>query len=267
MDGADVTYACANCGARFAGRARMIYCCEECKSAAKRVRRRGYNLRPRERFSREARCEGCGAAFRSVTNGASRTGWTRCCSLACDRRRRSVVALLLKPAVVVTHRRTCGGCGSRFHTRISTQLYCSEWCRPSHYEWQPADRACCVCGQTFRANKWKRTCGDECGAEAVRRGKRAAKAKRRAVTRGRSAQSIDPVRVFDRDGWRCHLCGVKTPRELRGTCDPRAPELDHIVTLADGGAHTWGNVACACRCCNGAKSARSLGQLGLDFAA
>lgn len=48
----------------------------------------------------------------------------------------------------------------------------------------------------------------------MRRGKRAAKAKRRAVTRGRSAQSIDPVRVFDRDGWRCHLCGVKTPREL-----------------------------------------------------
>lgn len=98
---------------------------------------------------------------------------------------------------------------------------------------------------------------------------RAMKARRKAIVRGlgRKADKIDPIAVFERDKWRCHLCGHKTLKAKRGTCHSKAPELDHIVTLADGGTHTWGNVACACRSCNGAKSARSMGQLGLGFAA
>ena len=74
-------------------------------------------------------------------------------------------------------------------------------------------------------------------------------------------QSIKPIEVFERDNWRCHICHIKTPKELRGTFEPNAPELDHIVTLAEGGSHTYGNVACACRACNGKKGAKSLGQL------
>ena len=104
-------------------------------------------------------------------------------------------------------------------------------------------------------------------AAADAKSRRADKARRRAVERGAKADNIDPLRVFARDGWRCHLCGRRTPKALRGTCDPTAPELDHIVTLADGGEHTWGNVACACRACNNAKGARSMGQLGLGLAA
>lgn len=99
--------------------------------------------------------------------------------------------------------------------------------------------------------------------------RRATASKRNADRRSKvsSGDRIDPIRVFERDGWRCHLCGRATPKRLRGTARPRAPELDHIVTLADGGTHTWGNVACACRECNSNKGARSLGQLGLAIAA
>ncbi|WP_238346266.1 HNH endonuclease [Luteimonas saliphila] len=81
------------------------------------------------------------------------------------------------------------------------------------------------------------------------------------------ADSIDPLLVFERDKWACHLCGRKTPARLRGSCDPRAPEIDHVLPLAAGGTHTWGNVKCACRECNGRKSDRPLGQLGLELAA
>lgn len=102
-----------------------------------------------------------------------------------------------------------------------------------------------------------------CSAQCRDASHRAAKTKqnvsRRASTN--AGDRIDPISVFERDNWRCHLCRRSTPKRLRGTCDPRAPELDHVVTLADGGQHTWSNVACACRQCNGRKGAKSLGQL------
>lgn len=97
--------------------------------------------------------------------------------------------------------------------------------------------------------------------------RRVAKAKRRAVQRGAAAERIDPFKVFARDKWRCHLCGVKTRPGLRGSFDALAPELDHIVSLADGGSHTWSNVACACRKCNAGKGSQSIGQLHLGIAA
>jgi hypothetical protein len=44
-----------------------------------------------------------------------------------------------------------------------------------------------------------------------------------------------------------------------------APELDHIIPLASGGAHVWDNVQCTCRKCNGEKGAEVLGQLRLGL--
>lgn len=93
--------------------------------------------------------------------------------------------------------------------------------------------------------------------------KRMAKARRRAVERGVEAERFDPHEILARDGWRCHICGVSTPKRLRGSYDDRAPELDHIVPLAAGGKHTRQNTACACRKCNIMKSDKPLGQLRL----
>lgn len=100
-----------------------------------------------------------------------------------------------------------------------------------------------------------------CRIERDRAHARVAKSRRRARQRGVEAESIDPIEVFKRDGWMCQLCKCKTPRSKRGTYDDDAPELDHIVPLGKGGAHTWANVQCSCRKCNGAKGDRPLGQL------
>lgn len=137
---------------------------------------------------------------------------------------------------------------------------------------------CNCCNKAFiKRRKYQRSCSDDCWAalrEAARIRERrsptarAAKSRRKALARGcNGADRIDPIKVFERDKWRCHLCGIKTPIALRGTLDDKAPELEHIVSLADGGTHTWGNVACSCRRCNQSKGSTSFGQLGLGFAA
>lgn len=131
-----------------------------------------------------------------------------------------------------------------------------------------------------RKQRFQHYCGGSCkvaaaadamaryrSTDAYRAMKRKGKARRRAAMRGCAHEAIDPIKVFERDKWRCHLCGVKTLPSLRGSTDDRAPELEHIVSLADGGSHTWGNVACSCRRCNRTKGAASFGQLGLGFAA
>jgi len=73
------------------------------------------------------------------------------------------------------------------------------------------------------------------------------------------------IKILERDGWRCKLCGVRTPRSKRGTYADDAPEIDHIIPIAEGGDHAEYNVQCACRRCNIEKGARALGQLGLNF--
>lgn len=78
-------------------------------------------------------------------------------------------------------------------------------------------------------------------------------------------RAVTAPRVFARDGWRCQLCGTRTPKRLRGTYAPNAPELDHIVPIVAGGGHTWDNVQCSCRACNGKKGAKTLGQMRLTL--
>lgn len=142
-------------------------------------------------------------------------------------------------------------------------------------------RKCAHCGDTFiKPRPYARYCSSECvdghklkslmeyrASESYAASKRKAKAKRRAVSRAVDADHIDPIAVFERDRWRCHICGRKTLRSKRGTPHPLAPELEHIVALADGGQHTWGNVACSCRECNRKKGAQSFGQLALGIPA
>lgn len=74
-------------------------------------------------------------------------------------------------------------------------------------------------------------------------------------------ERIDPFEIFDRDKWRCRLCKVRTPKELRGTHEPNAPVIDHIIPLALGGPHTRANLQCLCFKCNASKAAKYEGQL------
>lgn len=134
---------------------------------------------------------------------------------------------------------------------------------------EKASRECAVCskavGYTFgRARLY---CSSECRKQSPSyvASKKAAKHKRKALKRGANGgESINPIAVFLAAGWKCQLCGKPTPQRLRGTTHKRAPELDHVRPLSKGGTHTWDNVQCLCRECNGWKSDRVVvGQAGL----
>lgn len=98
-------------------------------------------------------------------------------------------------------------------------------------------------------------CSEYCHKESRRITLRKHRSIRDARIRGASRyESFDPFYVFERDKWTCKCCGIKTPRKLRGTNHPDAPELDHIVPISLGGTHTKDNTQLLCKSCNSSKS-------------
>jgi 5-methylcytosine-specific restriction endonuclease McrA len=155
----------------------------------------------------------------------------------------------------------------RFHEAKAQFAKWAKRAKPKPILPAPVVRSC-QCGAPLdKGKQYCCHCAAQRRLEAKRRSpaRRADKAYRKAIHRGLTlgAEKFDPLEVLARDGWRCHICGVSTPKRLRGTYDGRAPELDHIVPLARGGQHTRLNTACACRRCNGMKANKPLGQLRL----
>jgi len=101
---------------------------------------------------------------------------------------------------------------------------------------------------------WQRRCG-ECKQAAKRAVVTTCKVRRKSRIRLATVERFDPIDVLERDGWRCYICGVGTPRHLRGTHAPNAPELEHKMPISKGGDHSMANTACACRACNIKKGA------------
>lgn len=169
--------------------------------------------------------------------------------------------------------RTCWHCGKAWKADGPSAKWCSTaCCSRAHYEakHRAAGRvdSCCECGVSFcrlyGSRGSKPVCSASCQDALRRKHKHSGSHASRAKAKGLPRSYFNTLRVFERDRWTCQLCGCKTPKRLKGTTDPRAPELDHIVPLGAGGPHLPENCQCACRRCNGAKAARPLGQLILE---
>ena len=61
--------------------------------------------------------------------------------------------------------------------------------------------------------------------------------------------AVEPLVVFERDGWRCHLCWRLIDRGLSGR-HRMGPTLDHLVPVSAYGEHSYANVRSAHRACN-----------------
>lgn len=245
---------CLVCSKKFyTSQPKARFCCQKCAIRAQTIRNRG-------KLSKHLfTCKGCG------TNFHPRRPDRAYCSRTCARKHQPKPAPrpkkeTIRPAISKVWCVTCEQCKQPFVTRMR-RATCTDSCRRLLYAARQRlrnrpkpkkERDCAECGSTFHASGQRRFCSP---AHAKKHSKRIQKAKRRAREKLLPNENVNPFAVFKRDGWTCKLCGCATPRLLRGTNDPRAPELDHITPLALGGHHTYANTQCTCRACNGAKGA------------
>lgn len=159
---------------------------------------------------------------------------------------------------------------------ISKGVYCSDECRKvkarrearKHNEIKmlnktTKERLCKECGNPFKSeygSKRRVFCSDICLHRNMHRIRRH---KERAILRLVKVETVDPIKVFRRDGWICQICKRKLQNKDRGTYKDTAPELDHIIPLSKGGEHSYRNTQCACRKCNADKKGDVRGQIRL----
>ena len=265
-DRAQTVKQCLTCGAEFTpppNRPGKKFCCDRCRKRQQTI------VGSQHQYT----CQQCGKVYQAKKKERS-TFCSRSCAFDWARANGGLNQAQRKPRPAARPMPACEVCGNPVKRRGNKtcsqecnaarkqQLARQYWESKSHRDRKP--RACKECGAMFvpeYGNKRRFFCSDEC---LHKRTRRIAKATRRARIRHASiVEVVDPMVVFGRDGWRCKLCGCKTPRRLRGTTDDRAPELDHVVPLSLGGSHSYANTQCLCRRCNQAKGATIAGQTSL----
>lgn len=150
--------------------------------------------------------------------------------------------------------------------------------RPRERRWR--DFVCRECGASFRRQQSKASiCSADCQAEMMRRimaarppqpRKFATKADRhrhhgylrKALAASAETERFSATEIFERDGWRCGICGGEVDRRLKWP-NPKSASVDHIQPISQGGKHVRANVQCAHLTCNSRKSAGAGGQLRL----
>ncbi len=258
---------CQLCSAPFVALyPRAKWCSRRCSSKAQNSRFK--------RASATRRCAVCEGAYRPRRDDRTPT-----CSRSCSKRYPSLFKPESPAPFSSLHALTCR-CGRMFLSRFKRSA-CSDACAKAMQSEKNkvrnmekrasflVSRPCKHCGALFTPEygaKNRAFCSKRC----ARRASRAAGGKchrKRARRFGVQYEPVNPIKVFERDGWRCQICAKETPRNRRGTRYSNAPELDHRIPISNGGPHTYDNVQCACRACNHSKSnLRSSGQIGL-FAA
>lgn len=232
-------------------------CSKECKVEQLR-RRTGY--KGTKRPATPVPCAHCGSVMKARSSNG-KAGRSRYCSHECLWQ-----AKREQGAIVKASRANEAMADAERMARIMPELQALK--RIARYVPRPKAwvAGCGCCGKSIfvkRTNGRPKSVCDDCTEQARARHQRIGRIRRRARMQGVQYQAIDPISVFERDGWQCYLCKRQTVKELRGTYEPLAPELEHIVPISRGGTHTWSNVACACRACNRAKGAKLLSEISI----
>lgn len=162
----------------------------------------------------------------------------------------------------IRSKRFCLHCGSNLPGR--SYRYCNAECRRLGTEKRKLEerlkargldewptKECLECGDEFVARphskQERKFCCQGCSRKWALREKTR---KRRARLTTLAVVDFTVESVLKRDNWTCQICGVKTPKSVRGTGADNEPHMDHIMPLARGGDHAPSNCRCLCRKCN-----------------
>jgi 5-methylcytosine-specific restriction endonuclease McrA len=245
--------ACTSCGTLFIAKANQKHCSGKCRNGTTMTRGQ-YRESVKAASKNNFVCINCGKpAYRRLSGTNKKRGHeNKYCSRECLK---SFYAKARDDAERLIH---------SVRRLVSKEIKAIRSLGKSKYKPTKKRCFCGKCGAMYIASLGgglhKQFC-DACREETKKSAKRVAKAARRARKKGAEYEPVNPLKVFERDGWRCQLCGVKTPKTKRGTYSDQAPELDHIIPLSAGGSHSYLNTQCACRRCNQEKSDKPMGQL------
>ena len=265
MDALNCTrYTCEGCNALFESKRPKRYCTRKCnkqhlRKIGSQSTRSEYIANRRENAASKFYCACCGVESRRPLSGLNKAkGYTnKYCSMACriNQAKRINAEREFFQGLAQPHRLAAVSQVKFISAVKAVAKVLSRYV--SHRE--KAEKPClsCGCAMGYTFGRARLYCSFICSkkTELFKASKKSSKLKRKAIKRGANGgESINPLKVFADAGWKCQICNKSTPQRLRGSIHKRAPELDHVVALSNGGTHTWVNVQCACRECNGWKS-------------
>lgn len=239
------------------------YCSNKCKDKAHLISSRKHTQKKRLKEYKESRgCLVCGDSFIAEGKGYGKRYCSHKCARKAEHNKRN------KKRADNTPTSICPQCGKTFkNPRRDTN--CSQKCYLKSLKAKEQTNTCPICGQAFnQKGKKRKYCSSLCSikaeAEVYRRNTLTRRALR--VTNG-CIEKINAKDIFERDGWRCQICGKKVSKQLYKTKGTKryatAPSIDHIIPLSRGGQHTKTNIQCACYLCNCKKSNKIIGQIRL----
>jgi 5-methylcytosine-specific restriction endonuclease McrA len=169
----------------------------------------------------------------------------------------------------------CAWCGTTFSKTLHRTKYCTQACylahRKSQYVAKPPHKrtwiagTCIICDESFVSKYKDVTCSAECQAANKANGRRNRDFNRRGRKSKAFVATVHRDKVFEWDGYRCHLCGGMTDR-TKTVPHPKAPTVDHVIPLASGGTHEPTNCRTACFLCNVVKQNQGGGEQHVLFA-
>lgn len=247
---------CVVCAATFeTPKAYMAkYCSDRCKNRSRVIVRD---------------CAYCGREFtarRAPSHLRRKTGeqYIQTCSRTCagarireQTHRRRLTAPQTCPVFNLRVAACVGGCGTLVTGR---RQFCSRVCcerfRRARLAPVPVIVKCRRCDSTFSTTKPRKVyCSQVCAVTAGRD-------RRRARKKDAYVEDVHRKKVYERDGWKCQLCGGALRRDA-AVPHPKAPTIDHIIPLNCGGTHEYANVQAAHFICNSVKGDRGTDQLRL----
>lgn len=264
---------CGNQTKQFKNGKYQKYCSAECCAQYMNHRKTGLTREQwRDEFNKkhERICSYCGKVY---LNRRGENEGNKYCSRECYfeaiKQRKINKDNHKDIAKVNNKKRICKECGKEYVARSG--VYCSDECRKAVANRKSLERSigkkdgrykCKVCGKPFitaYGDKRRSYCSTFCKDIAKRDARQVCKQTRRARKRKAFVATVYRSDIFERDSWRCQICGKKVNRSVK-VPHPMAPTIDHIIPLAVGGTHEPRNVQCAHFICNSRKSHTGIGD-------